>query len=84
MTAWANQPNPAGAGKCKGPSGRKMCEKKSWETAKLSRGGAERVKKRWRGGMEKTRVCFPSILAAAELSSIGTQSLPPPGPVARG
>lgn len=42
-TAYVSQPNPAGARKCEGPAGRKMCEKKSWETEKLSRERAERI-----------------------------------------
>lgn len=55
-TARASQPNPAGAGKCKGQVGRKMGEKRSWETAKLSKGGAEKVKQGWWEGMGQTQV----------------------------
>lgn len=44
-----------------------MGEKRSWETAKLSRGGAGRVKQRWWGGMEQAWVGFPFVLAAAQL-----------------
>lgn len=60
-----------------------MGEERSWETAKLSRGAAGRVKPRRWGGMEQTWVCFPFLLAAAHLQLTGTGawSLPPPGSV---
>lgn len=40
--ARASQPHPAGAGKYKGPAGRKMGEKRSQETAKTEQRGSRK------------------------------------------
>lgn len=73
-------PTQLGLGNVKDQQAGKWVRKRTWETAKLSRGGAERVKQRWWGGMEQTWIFFPFVLAAAELCPPAQE--PPPGSVA--